>query len=69
MIKKRFIVEVCVDENIQEKYPNFRFNWESIDEFIYNDIGFNKENTKHQKKQYKDFGHSKIVIKEIEVAQ
>ena len=38
-MKKRFIIEIEVDENtIADKYPNYRFNYRSVDEFIKSEI-------------------------------
>jgi len=67
-MKKRFIVEIEVDEKqISKKYPNYQFNYNNpnqlvnalINDFIYEgDINMDK-------KGLKKFGYSKKIIKEI----
>jgi hypothetical protein len=39
MAKFTFIVNVYVDDDIAEKFPNYRFNWDSAEEFAKTRVG------------------------------
>jgi hypothetical protein len=68
MVKKRFIVQIEVDEkNIAKKYPNYNLNWDNANDFIkgiMNDFKFDGD-TNTSKDGIKEWGYSKKVIKEI----
>ena len=74
MIKKRFIVEIEVDEDkIWDKYPNYKYNWgtkssiTSANKFIKSLMScFEYEaDTNMSKDGLKKWGYAKRIIKEI----
>lgn len=61
-MKKRFIVEIEVDEaKCMHKYPNFMFNYQNIDEFIESEMLCCNSDSD----SWKRWGYRKKVIKEI----
>ncbi len=67
-MKKRFIVEIEVDEkNIAKKYPNYNFNWNTPEEFIKSLMSCftNEADTNMAKDGLKKFGYAKRIIKEV----
>lgn len=68
-MKKRFIVEIEVDEDsIWDKYPNFKYNWSNAQEFIEDTIKSFEQSadTDLRKNGLKEWGYSVKVIEEIE---
>ena len=44
-MKKRFVIEIEVDEkNIAKKYPNYNFNYQTIEQFIESEILCSSDN-------------------------
>jgi hypothetical protein len=68
MIKRRFIVEIEVDEKtVANKYPNYQFNYDNPNELIDARIrDFTIEaDTDMSKDGLKEWGYAKRVIKEL----
>jgi len=63
-MKKRFVIEIEVDEKkCPAKYPNFRFNYEDIEEFIESEMeccGHSDEGS------WERYGYVKRLIGEVE---
>jgi len=68
MIKRRFIVEVAVNEKtVARKYPNYDCNYDTPDELI-DAIMLNfkfEADTDMSKNGMKEWGYSKKIIEEI----
>jgi len=68
MIKKRFIVEIAVNEKtVAQKYPNYDCNYDSPEELIdrvMDNFKFEAE-TDMSKDGMRVWGYSKKIIKEI----
>ena len=67
-MKKRFIVEIEVDEkNIAKKYPNYQFNFNTPTDLIKHIMGcfVIEGNTNMAKEGLKEWGYAKRVIKEV----
>ena len=61
MIKQTVIVEIIVDDdNIYELYPNYKFNWDTTQEFIDSRVKDIEEDT------LKEFGYSLKVLTRAE---